>query len=93
MDEDLVWKCSPFALLFHPLQECNDDDLDHVSKYEMESKGYALSGHEVDSSLHPRLRMGSTGMYSVLIRIIHRRVLVARLYMACSRDDRFAGRK
>ncbi|THW77143.1 hypothetical protein D6D19_02506 [Aureobasidium pullulans] len=44
LDKALVWKCSPLALLFHPLQGWNDDDLDHVSKHEMEKSAKGMRG-------------------------------------------------
>ncbi|THW43298.1 hypothetical protein D6D21_05429 [Aureobasidium pullulans] len=44
LDKALVWKYSPLALLFHPLQGWNDDDLDHVSKHEMEKSAKGMRG-------------------------------------------------
>lgn len=48
----LVWKCSPLALLFHPLQGWTNGVLDHSSKREMEKcaksmRGQLLPGDDV----------------------------------------------
>ncbi|KAH0381996.1 hypothetical protein KCU92_g6597, partial [Aureobasidium melanogenum] len=48
----LVWKCSPLALLFHPLQGWTNGELEHNSKSEMEKcaksmRGQLLPGDDV----------------------------------------------
>ncbi|KAG9759986.1 hypothetical protein KCU73_g3111, partial [Aureobasidium melanogenum] len=48
----LIWKCSPLALLFHPLQGWTNGELDHRSKDEMEKcaksmRGQLLPGDDV----------------------------------------------
>ncbi|KAG9610557.1 hypothetical protein KCU77_g2609, partial [Aureobasidium melanogenum] len=48
----LIWKCSPLALLFHPLQGWTNRELDHRSKDEMEKcaksmRGQLLPGDDV----------------------------------------------
>lgn len=48
----LVWKCSPLALLFHPLDGWTNEEMNHSSKREMEKcaksmRGQLLPGDDV----------------------------------------------
>lgn len=45
----LVWKCSPLALLFHPLQGWTDAELDHSSKRDMEKLAKSMRGQLLPS--------------------------------------------
>jgi hypothetical protein len=44
-----VWKCSPLALLFHPLQGWSQEELNHASKREMERRAKGMRGQLLES--------------------------------------------
>lgn len=45
----LVWKCSPLALLFHPLEGWTNGEMNHSSKREMKKTAKKMRGQLLPS--------------------------------------------